>query len=272
MESISKGEQAVSLNAFDQSYEDQGEGISTIIFLHGFPFDKTMWKGQMEFFKKKYRVVACDIRGFGNSKAEKIPLSIDLFSEDLIAFMNKLNIDKAVICGLSMGGYIALNTIKRFPDRVQTLILCDTQCIADSEEAKQKRLKAIDEIILEGTTAFNERFITSIFHPDSLIQKKDVVEDLKKIVAANSQHIIISGLKALSERNETCDILDEIKVPTLIICGKDDVVTPLAQSEYMHTHISGSVLKVIEQAGHVSNLEQADEFNMIMSDFLDLQK
>ena len=260
---------AVSVNNINVSYYDVGEGSIPIIFLHGYPFDKSMWQKQLEFLKKGYRCIAYDIRGFGKSKDEESPLSIDLFADDLIMFMDKLFIDKAIICGLSMGGYIALNALSRFPDRFEALILCDTQCISDSKEAKEKRHKTIEEIEAEGVNNFNERFIKSVFHKNSFTNNIDVVEKLKSVVAANSQHIIIQGLLALAGRSETCSILEFIIIPSLIMCGREDEVTPLAQSEFMHTSIKGSILRIIDDAGHVSNLEQNDTFNNHLLVFLE---
>ncbi len=250
------------------SYKDVGEGDTPILFLHGFPFDKSMWKGQIDSLKASNRVITIDIRGFGKSTDEKSKLSIDLFGDDLIAFMDKLTIDKAIICGLSMGGYIALNVVKRFPDRFKSLILCDTQCIADAPEVKEKRNETIEQINLEGADAFNEKFVKSVFHPDSLVNKMELVESLRSIVFANSKEIIIAGLTALSDRSETCSSLEKIRIPTLIICGRQDLVTPLAQSELMQKQIRGSVLKIIDNAGHVSNLEQPEEFNKHLLKFL----
>ncbi len=250
------------------SYNDVGEGSIPLIFIHGFPFEKSMWKGQLDSLKSSNRAIAYDIRGFGKSTDEITPLSIELFSEDLLSFMDKLNIEKAIICGLSMGGYIAIDAIKRFPKRFEALILCDTQCIADSAEVKENRYKTIEQIKLDGTSEFNEKFVKSIFHPDSLNNKTELVENLKSIVFANSGEIIIAGLTALAERLETCSILKTIHIPTLIICGREDKVTPVAQSEYMQGHIEGAGLKIIDNAGHVSNLEQPDEFNKCLHDFL----
>jgi 3-oxoadipate enol-lactonase len=259
---------SISVNSFKLSYDDVGEGELPIIFLHGYPFDKSMWREQLDFLKTSHRVIACDIRGFGKSTDEESRLSIDLFGEDLIAFMDKLDIDKAIICGLSMGGFIALNVMKRFSDRFEALILCDTQCIPDSPEVKEKRFKTIDEISENGPQDFNEGFIKSVFHEESIRTKVELVEELRHVVFANSPHIITMGLIVLAQRSETCSILKEISIPTLIICGREDVVTPLPQSEYMNASIQGSVLQVIEKAGHVSNLEQPDEFNKHLLFFL----
>ncbi len=269
MEILNKGfNLTISVNNFHLSYDDVGEGSTPIICLHGYPFDKTMWQGQLDFLKSSNRIIACDIRGFGKSTDEESNLSIDLFSEDLMAFMDKLNIDKAIVCGLSMGGFIALNAMKRFPNRFEALILCDTQCIADTVEVKEKRYKTIDDINVNGVTDFNEGFIKSVFHKDSLTNKKDLVEKLRTVVFANSQHIITGGLTALAERSETCSTLKDINIPTLIICGREDEVTPLVQSESMNSTIRGSMLRVIDYAGHVSNLEQPDEFNKHLLNFL----
>ncbi|MDZ4668399.1 MAG: alpha/beta fold hydrolase [bacterium] len=257
------------VNNFTISYNDVGEGKIPVIFLHGFPFDKSMWKGQLDSLNSSYRLIAIDIRGFGKSTDEETPLSIDLFSEDLIAFLDKLNIKKAIICGLSMGGFIALNAIKKFPERFEALILCDTQCIADTTEVKENRYKAIDQINQDGVIKFNEKFIKSVFHPNSLTHKTELVENLSSVVFTNSKEIIIAGITALAGRFETCSSLSAIRIPTLIICGREDSVTPLMQSQFMHEHIEGSNLKIIDNAGHVSNLEQPEEFNKYLRNFLD---
>ncbi|WP_300570395.1 alpha/beta hydrolase [Flavobacterium sp.] len=269
METPTKGYNlSIAVNNFNLSYDDVGEGNIPIIFLHGYPFDKTMWLGQLDFLKLSYRLIACDIRGFGESKDEESALSIDMFGDDLIQFMDQLNIDKAVVCGLSMGGFIALNAHQKFPNRFESLILCDTQCIADTAEGKAKRYATIDEIIENGVTSFNEGFIKKVFHKDSLTEKKELVEQLRGVVFSNSEQIIIHGLVALAERSESCSTLSEITVPTLIICGREDIVTPLSESEFMNANIKGSILKVIDKAGHVSNLEQPEVFNIHLSEFL----
>lgn len=257
-----------TVNNFNLSYDDVGEGNIPVIFLHGFPFDKTMWQMQLDFLKTSNRVIACDIRGFGKSRDEQSALRMELFADDLIAFMDELSIDKAIVCGLSMGGFIALNARQRFPDRFEALILCDTQCIADTPEVKKKRAAVIDEIAVNGVTGFNEGFIKSVFHNDSLVDKKELVANLRSVVFANSQHIIAMGLTALAERSETCSGLGAVTIPTLIICGREDEVTPLAQSEFMHANIKGSILRIIDHAGHVSNLEHPDEFNKHLLGFL----
>ncbi|MGN6645163.1 MAG: alpha/beta fold hydrolase [Cytophaga sp.] len=256
------------INNIPLAYDDTGTGDVPLIFLHGYPFDRTMWKNQFEYFKSVTRVIAPDLRGFGGSKDEETSLNIDLFTVDLIAFMDKLRIRKAILCGLSMGGYIALNAIKRFPDRFEALILCDTQCIADTAEAKEKRYASIEAIKANGSDTFIKDFIKKIFHPDSFRTKKEVIGGLHQVMSAHSDKILIAGLKALAERSETCSALHNINAPTLILCGDGDQVTPVTKSEMLNNDIQGSVFRVIEKAGHVSNLEQPETFNTHILYFL----
>lgn len=269
MKTTTKGyDLTVKVNGFNLSYDDLGEGPVPIVFLHGFPFNKSMWQLQLDLLKTTNRVIACDIRGFGKSKDEESHLEMDLFANDLILFIDSLGLEKVILCGLSMGGFIALNAMKRFPSRFEALILCDTQCIADSYDVKVKRYETIEEIKEYGVSNFNEGFIKKVFHEDSLTNKPELVEQLRSVVFSNSQHIIIQGLTALAERSETCSFLDEISIPTLIICGREDAVTPLDESKFMNKNIKGSVLHVINNAGHVSNLEEPAKFNKLLRDFL----
>ena len=258
----------ISVGNLNLSYDDVGTGDVPVIFLHGFPFSKGMWRGQLAYLGSTCRAIACDIRGFGRSTDESSALSIDLFADDLIAFMDTLAIDKAIICGLSMGGFIALNALSKHPERFTALILANTQCIADTPEVKAKRYATIKGIESDGAAEFNEKFVTSVFHPYSLAQKVQLVDHLRSVVFANSDHIINQGLTALAERSETCSSLADISIPTLIISGRADIVTPLIQSESMHRNIKGSILHVIEDAGHVSNLEQPEEFNQQLLAFI----
>ena len=134
----------VRVNDIVVSYNDSGqEHPISLIFIHGFPFNKDSWNPQLDYFTKNYRCISYDIRGFGNTHFGNQELSVELFADDLDAFMDILQIKNAVVCGLSMGGYVALRAVLKYPHRFKGLILSDTQCIADSPEGKEKRYKAI---------------------------------------------------------------------------------------------------------------------------------
>ncbi len=258
----------VNVNGCTICYDDLGKGSVNIIFIHGFPFDKSSWENQVDFLKKYYRVIAFDIRGFGQSTAGKEEKSISLFADDLVKFMDMLAIKQAVVCGLSMGGYILLNAVERFPERFRAVILCDTQCIADSTETKAKRMQAIQQVQESGLKEYAEEAVKNLFCPQSLETKKEIVEKIKNVIQNTSLTSITGTLKALANREDTCQSLNAISIPTLILCGQEDKVIPVTQSESMHRRINHSIFYIIENAGHLSNMEQPNEFNLSISQFI----
>lgn len=261
-------ELTATVNGITLSYEDSGTGTLPIIFIHGFPFNRKTWQPQVEFLKKKYRVITYDIRGFGKSELGDEVTSIDLFATDLITLMDVLKIKKAIVCGLSMGGYILMNAVSRFPERFEAIILSDTQCIADSVEAKEKRYQTINQIEAKGLDEFAEGYVMNIFTAQTIKNKEKVVEEVKKIILSTSPRTIVATLKALAQRRESCNLLKKVSVPALIICGNEDTVTPLSQSELMFNTLPNAQLKTIENAAHMSNLEQPAIFNEHIHNFL----
>jgi pimeloyl-ACP methyl ester carboxylesterase len=261
---------SIKIRANDISicYDDFGVGKIPIIFIHGFPFDKSTWQPQMDFFKKTNRVIAIDIRGFGLSTNNGEKEGIDLLAYDLIAFMDSLEIPKAIICGLSMGGYIALNALKNHGERFEAIILCDTQSIADTDEIKDKREASIEEIRTNGLDNFVEQMIENLFYFKTLENNKALVNKIRHIMLSNSVSSIISGITALKERADLTMSLYEIQVPTLILCGNEDTKTPVSQSDFMFNKIRNAKIFSIYDAGHLSNLEQPDAFNQLVDNFI----
>lgn len=258
-------EQSIKAGDIKVSYNEIGEGENTVIFIHGFPFNKSSWNEQLEALKDKAKVISYDIRGFGKSETGSKKASISVYADDLIHLMDALKIDKAVVCGLSMGGYILLNAVDRYPDRFKALILADTQCLADSEEGKEKRYTTIQDIEKNGLEPFAEKFLKGAFSKQA---KKENVEMIKKIILSTSPDTVKSALVALAERKESCSHLKKIKVPTLVVCGEEDELTTLPQSEFLFNNISGAKMQVIEKAGHLSNIEKSDLFNKYLKDFI----
>ena len=159
---------SVSINNLTVSYTDHGpEDAPVIILIHGFPFNKSMWDIQVEALKENYRVIAYDIRGHGNSDPGVDDFFIEVFVMDLLRLMEKLRIEKSILCGLSLGGYIALNAILKYPDRFDGLILNDTQCIADTPEIKENRCAAIIRIKEKGVEKYADEIIKNLFAPES---------------------------------------------------------------------------------------------------------
>jgi 3-oxoadipate enol-lactonase len=259
----------ISVNDIMVLYNDEGPKDSTvIIFIHGFPLNKSMWDKQLEVLKTDYRVIAYDVRGHGFTDIGKLDFSIELFVEDLIALMDTLKIASATICGLSMGGYIALNAIEKYPERFDALILSDTQCTADSAEQKAKRLITIETIKTNGLENFADESIKNLFAPESFTFKKAERGLVKEMILHTSEQSLSNTLQALANRKETCESLGKIKVPTLILVGDQDKITPLSASQFMESKINGSILQIIDRAGHISNMEKPIEFNSQIKNFM----
>jgi len=261
----------LNVNDITVSFTDQGpDNAPTIIFIHGFPLNKTMWDNQVELLMTDFRVITYDIRGHGESDAGNDPFSLELLVSDLIGFMDVLEINKASICGLSMGGYIALNAIENYPDRFEAMVLCDTNCIADSQEVKEKRIAAVESIIKEGVNKYAIGSIPNLFAAKSIKLNLTAIDSVKNMILNTSELVLCSTLLALASRQETCSKLSNINIPVLILVGEHDILTPPAAAKSMHENISNSTFEVIEHAGHLSNLENPELFNHHLLKFFDL--
>jgi len=261
--------QKIMVNNVIINYIAMGDASKpTVIFIHGFPFNKYMWQAQINLLKDKYHVIAYDVRGHGNSELGTEELSIDLFGEDLIGFMNALKLDKVILCGLSMGGYITLNVLSKHQDRFMGALLCDTTCTADSPEGKEKRKKNIERVKVEGLTNYTEESLKILFAPESLTNHAEIVEKIRNTIVNTPVETITKTLTALGNREETCSKLAQIKIPVTILVGEKDMLTPISTARLLHENILNSTLHLISEAGHLSNLENPNQFNMILDDFL----
>ncbi|MBI5661765.1 MAG: alpha/beta fold hydrolase [Ignavibacterium album] len=239
-----------------------------IIFLHGFPYDHTMWHAQIEILKDKYFCVSYDIRGLGESPAGDGQFTMESFVDDLEIILNELKLIKPVICGLSMGGYITLRALERMRDKFSAAILCDTRSEADSNEGKLKRAAAIKRINKEGLAPFAKDFITNCFADSFIHNKKD---GLNKIIEHSSTFnpVGVKGcLLAMLSRTDTTQTLTEIKIPTLLVCGENDALTPPSVMKEMFHKIPDAEFVEIKNAGHMTPIENPDEVNKAILNFL----
>lgn len=232
-----------------------------IVLIHGFPFNHTMWAPQIPALSEKYRVVAHDVLGDGRC-------TIEFFVDDLIALLDQQKIEKAVLCGLSMGGYIALRALERHPERVSALVLADTQSGADSDEVKIKRSASLKLIQEKGLPLFMEGILKAVLSPETFSTRPQVVTAVKEMILTNSPQAVCSALLALASRTDTTASLKHIKIPTLILVGEQDQLTPPALSITLNKNIKNSEMHVIGHSGHLSNLENPAEFNYRLLSFL----
>jgi 3-oxoadipate enol-lactonase len=239
-----------------------------VVLVHGFPFDRHMWKPQIEALKERYHVVTYDLRGFGASGAGDCQYSIEYFVDDLIALLDHLKIPKAVVAGLSMGGYIALRAIERHPDRFRGLVLADTRSEPDTNEGKINRASQARSVKKDGMKKFADAFLPAAFHPETPARLPEVVRMIRTVIEQTSPLSAAGTLIALSARTDTTPSLYTINVPSLILVGQHDTITPPTASNAMKEKIRDSELYIIPGAGHLSNLENAEEFNRRLLQYL----
>jgi 3-oxoadipate enol-lactonase len=260
----------VFLNGANINYVQLGNPARMpVIFLHGFPFSLEMWGGQLEVVGARYRAIAYDIRGHGQSDVLDGQYTIEGHVDDLIALLDHLRIDKTVIVGLSMGGYISLRALQRNPERFAAAVLCDTRSEPDGNDGKLKRFEAIRGVKEHGSARFAESFVKAVFSPETFRRSPETVAVIEKTIARTSPLSIAGTLLALASRMDTSETLAQISVPTLLMVGEQDIVTPPSASQTIHERIKGSQLVVIPDAAHMSNLENPRYFNEHLLSFLD---
>lgn len=219
--------------------------------------------------KNFLRVITYDLRGHGQSDIGDGQYTIELFVDDLIAMLDYLNIPKATFCGFSMGGYIALRAIQRNPDRFRSLILCDTISAADSNNTKIRRANSIKLVKKQGVGPFAEEFLKTVFAPKTFETKPNIVDKMRRIILSNPPLGICGALLAMAGRTDTTEVLSNIHVPTLIMVGEYDPIASPSLAKSMHDMIPNSRLHLIQDAAHMSNLENVGMFNKYLVEFMD---
>jgi pimeloyl-ACP methyl ester carboxylesterase len=258
----------LSTNGTMLYYVDVGQPTgSPIVLIHGFPLSHEMWADQIEALKNVYRVVAWDLRGQGRSEVGDGQFTLEFLVDDLIALLDHLKIKQAVLCGLSMGGYVSLRAVERNTQRVSGLVLCDTRSEADLNETKLARGVSIRAIKRNGVEAYSETFLKGALSPTSL-KEQHLVETAAKIIRQNQALGLCGTLLALAGRTDTTSFLPKIEVPTLILVGEQDTITPPQHSRRMQSLIQNSELHIIPQAGHMTNMENPTVFNTHLLNFL----
>jgi pimeloyl-ACP methyl ester carboxylesterase len=241
----------------------------SIIFLHGFPYDHTMWKEQIDELSEKYFCVTYDIRGLGESPVGDGQHTMEYFVDDLETIINELKLDKPILCGLSMGGYISFRALERMETKFSAVILCDTRSEADNNEGKLKRAAAIKRINAEGLAPFAKDFITNCFGENYKQHNKDEFE--KRIAKSSGfDPVGVKGsLLAMLGRNDTTEYLNKIRIPALVICGEFDALTPPSVMKPLAEKINGAEFVIIKNSGHMSPIENPKEVNEAIMKFLE---
>lgn len=248
------------------AYDEAGSG-TPLLLVHGWPHDRTMWVGQLGGLAPYARLIAPDLRGVGGSTV-RAPYTIDQYADDLVAFLEALGIARAVVCGLSMGGYVAFSMLRRHRDRIRGLILSDTRATADTDEMRSNRARLIELIEQEGMDALAARQLTSSLARWTFERQPELVETVRRMMASVSAEGATGALRAMAERPDSTSLLATIDVPTLVVGGAEDGVTPPDVLRAMASRIPGSRVEILEQGGHLCPLERPAAFNHVVSEFL----
>lgn len=276
------------MRGINLAYTDVGAGPA-IILLHGYPFDHSMWREQIDFLSAQgYRVVAPDLRGFGEvsdkpqfvadadrretegqAEAYRTITTMADMARDVAALMDELKTDQAAICGLSMGGYVAFEFVHLFPMRARALVLAGTRAPADNEQERQARLQQVEQMLAKGMSGIAEATLPKLLAPRTLGEQPEVVARVRKMILRSDPKGSAAAQRGMAARRDYSNDLASINVPTLVIVGRDDPIRPVADAEFMHDRIQDSRLQIIEDAAHMTNMEQPEVFNRALVGFLE---
>jgi pimeloyl-ACP methyl ester carboxylesterase len=250
-------------------YSDVGSAEPALVLLHAFPLHSGMWAPQLEHLSDSRRVIAPDLLGFGGSDApDSLYRYTMLGYADLLAgLLDRLGLERVALAGLSMGGYVAFSFLREHAERVSALVLADTRAEADTAEAFDRRTDQQDQVARIGTTALIEVLLGGLLSDHTRTTRLDLVEKVRRLMA-NPAAGYLGALEAMKHRPDATDELAGISVPTLVVVGENDALSPPEVARSMHQGIPGSELAVLPRAAHLSNLEAPEEFNAAVADFL----
>jgi len=261
------GAQRLTVNGVSLAVEIRGDGPA-ILFVHGYPFDRTIWQDQIEALEG-YRRIAPDLRGMGESDAPDLGYGMAIYADDLAALLDALGVEDVVLCGLSMGGYVIFEFLRRWRDRVRALILVDTRAEADGAEARRARDGAAATARESGADAVADAMLPKVLSTTTLDSAPGIVERMRRIMAATPVAGMVGALAAMRDRHDNTGLLPTLAgLPTLVIVGEDDSLTPPDGARRMAAAIPGARLVVISGAAHVPPVEKPSETTAAILDFL----
>jgi pimeloyl-ACP methyl ester carboxylesterase len=253
---------------------ERGSG-PTLLFLHGFPLDGSMWNAQLEAFSDRYRVVVPDLRGFGASDSPDALTdgltTMEQLADDVAALLDALAIaTPVVLAGLSMGGYVAWQFWRRHPERLRGLLLCNTRALADAPEVARGRLQTAETVLSQGPQVMAEPMLRRLFAPETWRAKPDLVEAMRRIIHQASPRGVAAALRGMAERPDVTDWLPRIAVPTLLVGGEHDGISPPEEMRAIAARMPRAEYREVAAAGHMAPYERPEAFNSLVEDWLAL--
>jgi pimeloyl-ACP methyl ester carboxylesterase len=246
----------------------RGQGVP-LLLVHGFPLDHRMWHAQIDALADEFNVLAPDLRGFGRSPGLPGTVTMAELADDVAAALDRLEIRQPVhFCGLSMGGYVAWQFWARHRERLASLILCDTKAVGDTEEGAKGRHAMSLKVLQEGSESIVEPMLEKLISPHSRQHKPEVVARLRQMISESSPQAIASVLGGMAVREDMTGRLAEVDVPTQLIVGRHDAISPVEEMRSIAAGMSGEKFQVIDHAGHMTPMENPQEFNQTVREFL----
>jgi pimeloyl-ACP methyl ester carboxylesterase len=247
---------------------EAGSGIP-VLFVHGFPLSHAMWRPQIEGLAAHCRVIAPDLRGFGESEVSSGKVTLEQFADDLAALVDCLGVTEPVVfCGLSMGGYIAWPFWRKHRARVRAMILCDTRAVPDAPEAAEGRRKMADRVEAEGPQVAAEAMLPKFFAKGTLARQPHLEEFTRQTILANSPQGIAAAQRGMAEREDATGLLASIDVPTLVLVGTEDVISTPDEMRNIANALPHAQFVEVPDAGHMATLENPGMVNGAMQKFL----
>ena len=260
--------QIVSVAGVRLRVVDRGRG-APLLLVHGFPLDHSMWTAQSEHFSQRYRVIAPDLRGFGGSDVGEGTASMEIMADDLAGLLDALGVDSPVVlCGLSMGGYVAFQFWRKHAARLRALVLCDTRSTADTPEAASARLTLVEHVLRAGTQYLADAMLSRLFAAKTFEDRPQVVECERKNILAASAQGAAAALRGLAARPDVNGLLPRIALPTLVLVGEQDAISTVEEMRAMARAIPAAEFVVIPNSGHMTPLENPAAFNAALDAFL----
>src|SRR5262245_13521295 len=254
-----------NVRGFEMAFDDTGGRKPPLVLVHGFPLDRSVWAGQVKGLAGVARVIAPDLRGFGGSALPAGSVTMDTYAADVAALLDALGVDRAVVGGVSMGGYIAFAFRRLFPDRVRGLVLVDTRPGADSADGKKARADAIARARSSGAAAIAAGMLPKMLGSGS---SPEFARSLSELMSRQPVEGVVAALGAMRDRPDSTPDLARIAVPTLIVTGTDDALVPPSEADAMAKAIAGAQLVRIPGAGHLPNFETPGAFNEAVRAFV----
>ena len=255
------------VRGFEMAYDDTGGAAAPLLLIHGFPLDRTLWAAQVRGLADVARVIAPDLRGFGESGMPQGTVTMDAYADDLRGLLDALGVKTAVVAGLSMGGYIAFAFYRKNAARVRALILADTKAGGDSAEGKKGRDDNIAVARAQGAGAVGDKMMPKMLTPKTATERPFIADGARTMMARQSVAAVVGALEAMRDRPDSTPTLAEIKVPTLVVTGAEDTLIPPKEAEAMRDAIHGARLVSIPGAAHLANYEAPDAFNQAVREF-----